>query len=446
MVNPYERRDPLSTGLRAFQTVRQLQRDDQQAQYQAEDRAYMAQQRQRQAVLDARADADYEANRPVVEATRRETMADLEQRPSLRAYEAKRRSDEEASRMTPEQAQQSNQARADASQLAVQQGKLGLEQTRLSIAKLNEDLANTKADRAASSAALKDYETLVEKFDSLMSPDTANSVMDFYQAAHEGNGQKLEQLWPNVLQSVNSLYRSELMEGVGEKLPNGDVIADKSLKDFHIEQGADGKDYAILELNVIAKNKDGKERVYQAPATKGRKAWDGNAENFIRIPMQDDGSGHSLESLLSGAAASALEVHQQPADVKRQIAEVTRRRLAAANVPKDKIDALLGTAGADTAGAMGKDLDYLSRNYTGGDKDKAVELYKSLRSAAAKPKNERFELVKALMQATGRQPNQKEVDELMKISGASAGGVGSDEPAADSAEGAEDFSSLWGAQ
>lgn len=208
---------------------------------------------------------------------------------------------------------------------------------------------------------------------------------------------------PDILDYLNSLHSDRLAKGVGDKVHGSeDVITDKRIGDLMFD--AEGGDFAI-ELDVGAKRPDGTPYRYRAAATDG--ATSDPKSRVTRV----NGKKASDQLADIGDVAEAIDQYENPDGAIDAMWDAMAANAAEAGVDLDKLLKLRKVRGGGVGdaeknmGAMGKDLNYLARTYAGGDKTKAVALYKELRSAASKQKNLREDLVKMIVQANnGKAP------------------------------------------
>lgn len=247
---------------------------------------------------------------------------------------------------------------------------------------------------------------------SMMTPEYEQAEKALRTAIREGKPTD-----PATLPAWNLVFKNRLNRTSGEvleapierpdgmggkvKVPKGSKILEREL--VGVKEAGDGV-YPILR--VAYETPDGQQGTYLAPADKDRMAKSNGDPLFIRY---DDAMRQVM-----GRAALRNDLVSNPGVKARIDAFLTARGVTAAD--------------AKNLGSMGKDLEYLTAQYTGGDREKAIELYERLKAAASKPRNERFELVKAMLQSTGRTPDAESVNQLMAIASpdaaAAAGGAG----------------------
>ncbi len=322
--------------------------------------------------------------------------------------------------------------------------KQALAAGRLQLSEAEQRMIDAKATRAQRDAlpVIHEIGTLIDRDPEALTDQDAARFVDAWKAYGVDLG------------SVLSPEFGEAATALGEAMRSGNVADRSTLPAWNIVFKDRLNRTAGEQTKADLKRHDGMGNLITIP--KGSKILDrelvgvrevpGGVQGIVQVGYQTpDGAqgtyfGPITKSRTAGAEDDPLVI--SPEEAMRQFTgrEVLRRSLTENPAVKSRIDAFLNARGAasgsEPTGAMGKDLDYLTRNYTGGDKAAAVELYKNLRSSASKPKNERFEIVKALIQSLGRTPREQEVNDLMKLTGSGAADAG---PAAAGTGGGGDY-------
>jgi hypothetical protein len=447
--NPYDRGNPIEAGIRSAAGVIGIQDAVQARRDRAEDRGIAAEERERRRGFEdedrgylrkvrGREDAAYEREQalqaPLEEemgirkAERAGRMAQAQDIPAQVEHQRKARIYTESGWLTPEQ-----QKRMTA--LGLEQAEVGVAAARENIAASREKRQAARDDRSNVRRIVEQFNTAMHKVGTLKDEAAADTVMDTYHAVASRDVAALEALWPQVIPTLGRIIEDDIEHGVGDVIEaTGETITGKRLADIKL-QGDD----AILEFEVTAQGKDGKKRTYFAPPTEGR-GTDPKAR-VVKVPLAE------LEGWLQEAAAHALDV-QEGAISEDSIRREALQALIASGMDAKNAEALIGSDSTDPKqmGSMGKDLDYLMNTFTDGDKQAAVEMYKRLKAASAKPRNEKLEIVKALLQRSrGRMPTEEDINNLMRLSGIDED-TGSTSSGNGGGAGTEDFSSLWGGQ